>query len=118
VYGFISDSFPIFNYRRKPYLFITGIIVTICWILMSFWAYTVNKAVILLFITSICTAFYNVIGEALVVELSQSQKNEDPEAGSKNVSLFFLTRSSASLFAALISGSLIEIISKRQGKKI
>ena len=37
IYGLISDSFPIFGYRRKPYLFIFGIGVMICWILMSVW---------------------------------------------------------------------------------
>lgn len=37
VYGLITDSFPIFGYRRKPYLFIFGISVMVCWILMSTW---------------------------------------------------------------------------------
>jgi Na+/melibiose symporter-like transporter len=37
IYGLISDSFPIFGYRRKPYLFIFGLCVIICWILMSIW---------------------------------------------------------------------------------
>lgn len=37
IYGLISDSFPIFGYRRKPYLFIFGCSVMLCWILMSIW---------------------------------------------------------------------------------
>jgi hypothetical protein len=37
IYGFISDSFPIFGYRRKPYLFISGSIIITCWILMALW---------------------------------------------------------------------------------
>ncbi len=37
IYGLITDSFPILGYRRKPYLFIFGFSVTICWILLSLW---------------------------------------------------------------------------------
>lgn len=118
LYGFISDSFPIFDYRRKPYLFIAGMIVTMNWILMCFWVNTVLKAIIVLFITSMCTAFYNVIGEALVIELSQFQKDTDPESGAKNVSLYFMVKSSGHLCAALLSGYLIEIMDKRYSKFI
>jgi len=37
IYGLVTDSFPIFGYRRKPYLFIFGFSVMMCWILMSVW---------------------------------------------------------------------------------
>lgn len=118
IYGFISDSFPIFDYRRKPYLFIAGVLVTICWLLMCFYADTVTKAITILLICSTCTAFYNVIGEALVIELSQTQKATDPEAGAKNVSLYFLVKSSGSLISALFSGYLLSIMNKQYGKNI
>lgn len=116
LYGFISDSLPILNYRRKPYLFIAGCCVSICWLLMSFWVDSKNKAILVLFISSVCTAFYNVIGEALVIELSQSQKELDPEAGAKNVSLYFMVRSCGSLFGAFFSGYLIQSLSKKSSK--
>ena len=72
--------------------------------------------------TQFCTAFCNVIGgiiiklkiEALVVETSQKQKEIDPEAGSKNVSLYFLIKSIGSLVTAFSSGALLEIIDKRK----
>ena len=90
IYGLISDSFPLFGYRRKPYLFIFGISVTICWILMSTWVDSPTKALIIVLINQTSTAFCNVIGEALVVETSQKQKDTDPDAGAKNVSMFLL----------------------------
>jgi hypothetical protein len=62
VYGFISDSFPINGYRRKSYLFIFGIAVICCWLLMSMWATTVTQVVSIVMITQISTAFCNVIG--------------------------------------------------------
>jgi len=52
----------------------------------------------------------------LVVELSQKQKEKDPEAGSKNVSLYFLIKSIGSLITAFSSGALLEILDKRKGK--
>ncbi len=76
-------------------------------------------------INQISTAFCNVIvgnknfkffKEALVVELSQKQKERDPEAGSKNVSLFCLIKSIGSLFTAFSSGALLEIIDKKKSK--
>jgi hypothetical protein len=51
----------------------------------------------------------------LVVELSQKQKEQDPEAGSKNVSLYFLVKSIGSLFTAFSSGALLEVLHKRKG---
>ena len=76
-------------------------------------------------INQISTAFCNVIGgifsyliklkEALVVETSQKQKELDPEAGSKNVSLYFLIKSIGALFTAFSGGALLEVFDKRKG---
>jgi hypothetical protein len=50
------------------------------------------------------------------VELSQKQKELDPEAGSKNVTLYFLIKSIGSLLTAFSSGALLENLDKRKGK--
>jgi hypothetical protein len=50
----------------------------------------------------------------LVVETSQKQKELDPEAGSKNVSLFFLIKSIGALLTAFSGGALLEILDKRK----
>lgn len=116
VYGFISDSFPIFGFRRKPYLIIMAILVSICWTMMGLYVTTINQTIFFLIISSTATAFYNVIGEALVVELSQKQKEFDPDAGAKNVSLFFMIRSCGNLFSACFIGPLLQIMDKRSSK--
>lgn len=113
LYGFISDSFPIFGFRRKPYLFIFGITACTCWILMSYYVDSVAKALTIALINQFSSAFCNVIGEALVVETSQKQKKTDPEAGAKNVSLFFMIRATGSLLTAFSSGALLEYMDKR-----
>jgi len=114
VYGFISDSFPIMGYRRKPYLFIFGISVIFCWLSMATWVDTVYSTVFIVLINQFSTAFCNVIGEALVVETSQRQKELDPESGAKNVSIYFLVRSIGSLLTAFSSGALLEVMNKRR----
>ena len=62
VYGFISDSFPIYGYRRKPYLFIFGITVILGWLSMATWVDTVAGTVSIVMINQFATAFCNVIG--------------------------------------------------------
>lgn len=116
VYGFISDSFPILGYRRKPYLFLFGLMVSFSWISMSLYVSNLTQALAVTLICSISTAFCNVIGEALVVELSQKQSSEDHNAGAKNVSLFFMTKSIGSLLTAFSSGALLEYMDKRKSK--
>lgn len=114
IYGLISDSFPIFGFRRKPYLFFFGITATICWLLMSFWVDSISKALTIVLINQTATAFCNVIGEALVVETSQKQKETDPDAGAKNVSMYFFIKSCGSLMTAFSSGALLEYMDKRK----
>jgi len=117
LYGFISDSFPIFGYRRKPYLFIFGFIVSMCWILMSFYVDSLSKALTVAIICSTATCFINVIGEALIVELSQKQSKSDKNSGAKNVSMFFMTKSIGSLLTAFSSGALLQYLEKRKSNK-
>jgi folate/biopterin transporter len=114
IYGLISDSFPILGFRRKPYLLIFGVCSTICWILMSIWVDSITKALLIVLVNQTCIAFCNVIGEALVVETSQKQKANDPDAGAKNVSLYFFTKSTGSLLTAFSSGALLEYMDKRK----
>jgi folate/biopterin transporter len=113
VYGFISDSFPIYGYRRKPYLFIFGLSVCLCWVLMSLYVDSIYKAVTIVLINQSSIAFCTVIGEAIVVETSQKQKHTDPDAGAKNVSLYFLIKSFGTLLTAFSSGALLEYMDKR-----
>ncbi len=37
VYGFISDAFPIMGYRRRPYIFLAGLVGSAAWFFMSTW---------------------------------------------------------------------------------
>jgi MFS family permease len=69
-WGFISDCFPIFGYRRKPYLTIFGLVGVSAWVFMALVVNSSWMAIATMVIVQISTAFCNVIGEALVVEES------------------------------------------------
>ena len=114
VYGLISDTLPICGYRRKPYLFIFGCVSIFCWYMMALYVNTVEEVVFYILLNSLATAFCNVIGDALIVEMSRKQSKNDEEAAAKNVSLFFIIKSFGSLITAMASGELLEYIDKRK----
>lgn len=118
VYGLISDSYPIFGMRRKPYLLFFGTLCCCMWLYMAVFIKTKTIAVLTIFTISLCSAFCNVIGEALVVETSKKQAAGDANSGSKNVSLFFGVRAFGYLCSAYFSGMLLEYLDKRQVFKI
>ena len=35
IYGFVSDGFPIFGYRRRPYIVASGILGAIAWLALA-----------------------------------------------------------------------------------
>jgi folate/biopterin transporter len=108
-WGFTSDCFPIFGLRRLPYLLIFSFFGMCTWILLSF-AGTAIEAVAILFFNSLCCAFCNVIGEALVVQESQRDGGDHAKA-SRYVSTFFAVRSVGIIITSYLSGALIEIMS-------
>eukprot|EP00744_Colponema_vietnamica_P008603 GILI01012265.1.p1 GENE.GILI01012265.1~~GILI01012265.1.p1 ORF type:complete len:471 (+),score=118.94 GILI01012265.1:179-1591(+) len=110
LWGFISDSFPIFGFRRKSYLILFGILNSLSWVLMAFTAHTLTGAVLLATISSCSMSFMNVIGEALMVEKSQGHHQS---TASKNVSIFFGVKSVGMITTAYLSGLLLEYLNKR-----
>ncbi len=72
LWGFISDSFPIFGYRRKSYLIITSGLAGITWLLLAT-IKTYTEAILLSVIT-ICYmayAFQDVVTDGLMVEIGK-----------------------------------------------
>lgn len=74
----MGDSFPIFGSRRKAYLIVFSFLQLFAWILMSlpstiteFW-----QVIIVQLIINTSSGFINVIGEAIMVEIS-NQKQTD-----------------------------------------
>lgn len=82
VFGFICDSYPILGSRRKAYLFIFSIVGALGWFLLGLWVETLWQAIFVKTIINISINFCNVIGEAIMVEISQSHSSKvSHEAG-------------------------------------
>jgi MFS family permease len=109
--GLLTDLVPIFGYRRKVYLFICGLSSMICWLYMALSELTLFSILICLFINSSSAAFSSVLGEAIVVELSNLEFKGSHEIAKNYVSMFFLFKNIGVLIASFLKGYLIEIIS-------
>jgi folate/biopterin transporter len=111
VWGFTSDCFPIYGLRRMPYLLLFSSLGICTWMWLSV-AHSAVEAVLILLFNSMCAAFCNVIGEALVVEESQRNRGDQNKA-SKFITTFFAIRSIGIIVTSYLSGALIEILSVR-----
>jgi MFS family permease len=78
IYGFISDSFPIFGYKRKPYIFISGLICTTMALAIAFLPfYSVPLLIALMLCYQVGTAGDSVAVNGIVVE----EGNKDGTTG-------------------------------------
>ena len=72
LYGIISDTFPLFGYRRKNYLILFGFIGFLLRLSMAIANY-IEWVFLILFTMSVAMSFCNVIAEALIVEISKKK---------------------------------------------
>jgi MFS family permease len=71
VYGFLSDTMPIFGYRRRSYLALCGIIGSIAWGTLAISHPSPALTTLLLLVASAGTACSDVVVDSLVVEASR-----------------------------------------------
>lgn len=71
LYGAISDAFPIFGLRRKPYLIICAALSSLGWILLSFLPPEEKWLILSMTIANVGLAATDVITDGLVVEYSR-----------------------------------------------
>lgn len=109
-YGFISDSFPIFGYRRKPYLVIFTFVNIASLFGLAFIQFNIYFFVSLIVLYQIASAFINMLAEALIIETSRKQAKKGQNKTAHNVFLFFFIRSFGYLLTSFCSGALIEVL--------
>jgi MFS family permease len=69
LWGIISDTLPIFGYRRKSYLILTAVLAAFIWFYLGqIDNYTVKTLLTLFIISSLAYAFMDVVCDALMVE--------------------------------------------------
>ncbi|KAG9158385.1 hypothetical protein Leryth_013123 [Lithospermum erythrorhizon] len=63
LYGFISDSFPLFGYRRRSYLVLSGLLGALSWSLMATMVDSKYSAAFCILLGSLSVAFSDVYSE-------------------------------------------------------
>ena len=71
LFGFIVDSYSICGSYRRSYLILFSITGALGWIVMGLFVQDLASAMIVKTIINISTSFCNVIGEGIMVEMSQ-----------------------------------------------
>lgn len=110
VFGFISDGLPIFGYRRRPYLVLSGLLGSISWVSLAIVVQTPMAATFAIALGSLSVAVSDVIADSLVVERARAESQA--EAGSLQ-SLCWGTTAVGGLVTAYFSGLLLEHFTTR-----
>jgi folate/biopterin transporter len=110
IFGFLSDGLPIFGYRRRPYLILSGILGTISWVSLATIVHNSWAATAAITLGSLSVAVSDVIVDSLVVERTRSESQA--EAGSLQA-LCWGTAAFGGLITAYLGGILLEHFSTR-----
>lgn len=108
IYGLISDVRPVFGLRRKPYLFLSGLLGAAGYFSMATWVTGFWGAAASSLVSAMGFALADVIVDGIVAEKSKTQK----EAGK----LQSICRAAILIGAVLVtysSGVLVELIGPR-----
>lgn len=108
VYGFLSDRQPIWGYKRKPYLFLAGLMGAGGYFSMATWVNSFYTVMIALFVSGMGFALADVIVDGIVAEKSRSQK-----VAGKLQSICRAAIMIGALTVAYLSGILVEAIGPR-----
>ncbi len=73
LFGFISDGLPIFGYRRRPYLVLSGFLGALSWVALATIVHSPWAATLTIAIGSLSVAVSDVIVDSLVVERARSE---------------------------------------------
>lgn len=105
LFGFISDGLPIFGYRRRPYIILSGFLGTAAWVSLATVVQTAGAATAAMLLSSLSVAISDVIVDSLVVERAREESQQN--AGSLQ-SLCWGVSALGGLIVAYFSGSLLE----------
>lgn len=110
IFGFISDGLPIFGYRRRPYLILSGLLGVSAWLALANLVHSATAATLAIAISSLSVAFSDAIVDALVVERARSESLE--KSGSLQ-SLCWGASAMGGLLTAYFGGLLLEHFTTR-----
>ena len=110
VYGFLSDGLPLFGYRRRPYLIISGIMGSASWIAMATVVNNYSTAMVAMIASSLSVAISDVIADSLVAERARHESLA--KTGSLQ-SAWWAASATGGIITAYLSGWLLEHFSSQ-----
>ncbi len=110
LFGFLSDSLPIFGYRRRSYLLLSSLLGCVSWYSLSVFVHTPWAATVVITLSSLALAVSDVIVDSIVVERIRGESQRD--AGALQA-LCWATTALGGLITAYLSGFLLEHLSIR-----
>ncbi|HEY9698187.1 MAG TPA: folate/biopterin family MFS transporter [Trichocoleus sp.] len=110
LFGFISDGLPVFGYRRRPYLILSGLLGMTAWLMLATIVHTAWAATAAIALSSLSVAFSDVIVDSLVVERARTESVTD--AGSLQA-LCWGASAVGGLITAYFSGFLLQHFSNQ-----
>lgn len=110
LFGFLSDGLPIFGYRRRPYLILSGLMGAAAWLVLATWAHTAWLATVMILLSSLSIAISDVIVDSLVVE--RARQETQSQAGTLQ-SLSWGAAAIGGLLTAYLGGLLLEYTNTR-----
>lgn len=105
LYGFISDSIPLFGYRRRSYLFLSGILGALSWSLMAAVVDDKYSAALSIILGSLAVAISDVVVDSMVVERA---RGESQSTSGSLQSLCWGSSAFGGVVSAYFSGSLVD----------
>lgn len=116
LYGLLSDFIPILGYRRKSYLIIMSLLSTIGFVKLT-GASSASDIIFAMMLSSIGTAFCDVITDALMVEQGQTADRQRAGQGKEPMwvkrfqSVQWFWASMAAILSGLLGGQLCQRLS-------
>ncbi|KAB2625430.1 folate-biopterin transporter 1 [Pyrus ussuriensis x Pyrus communis] len=105
VYGFISDSVPLFGYRRRSYLILSGLLGVVSWSLMATVVDSKFSVAFCIFLGSLSVAFSDVVVDSMVVERA---RGESQSMSGSLQSLCWGSSAFGGIVSSYFSGSLVD----------
>ncbi len=120
LYGFLSDGFPLFGFRRKSYLILAGLLGGSAYTILGlsgFWeslptSTSITGTLVALLVASGCIAMADVVADGIVV--AKTRESNDPAIAGGLQSLCWGSAATGGLISAYFSGSLLEVMTVRQ----
>lgn len=111
LYGFLTDSLPLFGYRRRSYLIAAGLIGASAWLSLATLVDSAPTALAATIAASFSVAISDVVVDSIVV---QRVRGLPAERSGALQSLCWGSSAVGGLLSAYFSGSLLEVLGPRQ----